>query len=441
MNCNPTDHEHMSCARDDLRRRYGIPADAFVFASFGNSHPQTDFETLMRAGIALLESFPHMPIHFLLNASISTPAEQRSLDILVRMSWDRSLRSRFHVFTGHPCLPELLALSDAYVAATQKPTNSTLLRAAMARGLPVIASASGAHLEVITDPRCGLLFPPLDGTALQSSLQSLLQNPRLCSGFGTAAKEHALASFCITQGSARIPKQRESIQIPAADVSLIMRASRPDTAISALTSACATFPEYRECIIAVSPTMPEKTTDALGRVPRTRLIGGTARRENAGDIHYHLLDECRGEWIANIDDDDLWTNAPSLCGIAKDIGLLYGPCLHINMFRRPADPRFIVLERGHAIETPAEANGVPGSFWIMRTAAWRAISPDLTDRSFNFSDWRMFSQLIRKGWRAVRFPQTFGVMRRFRYDFPLTEHWNSAVHAPAKDTANTAVHS
>ncbi|MDD5026613.1 MAG: hypothetical protein PHH13_04560, partial [Candidatus Peribacteraceae bacterium] len=83
----------MTSSRDDLRHQYGIPTDVFVFASFGNSHPQTDFETLIRAGIALLESAPHIPIHFLLNASISTPAEQRSLDVLVRLSWDRSLRS------------------------------------------------------------------------------------------------------------------------------------------------------------------------------------------------------------------------------------------------------------------------------------------------------------------------------------------------------------
>jgi glycosyltransferase involved in cell wall biosynthesis len=62
---------------------------------------------------------------------------------------------------------------------------------AMAHGVPVIASRTGAIPEVVKDHKTGLLFNPGDFNELASCLQNLLSQPNLCSQMGESARTHA----------------------------------------------------------------------------------------------------------------------------------------------------------------------------------------------------------------------------------------------------------
>ena len=61
----------------------------------------------------------------------------------------------------------------------------------MAAGLPVIASAGGGPLEVITDGVDGLLCPPGDVHALAKQLQRIAGDEALRRRLGTAARRRA----------------------------------------------------------------------------------------------------------------------------------------------------------------------------------------------------------------------------------------------------------
>jgi glycosyltransferase involved in cell wall biosynthesis len=60
---------------------------------------------------------------------------------------------------------------------------------AMASGLPVVVSSVRALAEIVQDGETGLLFPPLDASALADQLKQLLDNPELRRKLGTSARE------------------------------------------------------------------------------------------------------------------------------------------------------------------------------------------------------------------------------------------------------------
>jgi glycosyltransferase involved in cell wall biosynthesis len=75
---------------------------------------------------------------------------------------------------------------------------------AMARGRPVIATATGGIPEWLADGETGLLTPPGDVRALASALQRLLDDPGLRARMGAAGAEHIRRRFTANAHIARI---------------------------------------------------------------------------------------------------------------------------------------------------------------------------------------------------------------------------------------------
>lgn len=75
---------------------------------------------------------------------------------------------------------------------------------AMARGRPVVASATGGIPEWLADGETGLLTPPGDVRALASALERLLGHPDLRARMGAAGAEHVRRRFTADVHVARI---------------------------------------------------------------------------------------------------------------------------------------------------------------------------------------------------------------------------------------------
>ena len=65
----------------------------------------------------------------------------------------------------------------------------------MAAGLPIVASAVGGILELISDNRTGLLVPPDDAATLCARLVALMADSPLGSRLGAAARSEALSRY------------------------------------------------------------------------------------------------------------------------------------------------------------------------------------------------------------------------------------------------------
>jgi glycosyltransferase involved in cell wall biosynthesis len=89
-------------------------------------------------------------------------------------------------------IPALLEDVDALVHASviAEPFGQVVIEG-MASGLPVVASAAGGPLEVITDEQDGILVPPGDVDALARQMRRLRDDPERCRLLGLAAYERA----------------------------------------------------------------------------------------------------------------------------------------------------------------------------------------------------------------------------------------------------------
>lgn len=207
-------------------------------------------------------------------------------------------------------------------------------------------------------------------------------------------------------------------------VSLIIRAHQSKYILFALKSITTLVPDYLEIIVAVSPSLPQRTLDHIMTFPRVRLFPGTNKRDYAGAIHFSLLDQCTGDWIINLDDDDFWTYMPDLSTIPDDVGLIYGNAFYQRYYLDVAHKEYSRLQMCQQIIKPENANRQSGAFWIARRSAWEEISTFINqDRTFIYSDWRIVYYIVQQGWKAMHIPKIFGIIRRFDFDSIAPYSW------------------
>lgn len=83
----------------------------------------------------------------------------------------------------------------------------TVIKEAMASGLPVVASYVAGIPELLNDGRCGLLVPPANVKALALAIQSLLENEPLRMEYARLAREHTEAKYNLLQTGANFAKK------------------------------------------------------------------------------------------------------------------------------------------------------------------------------------------------------------------------------------------
>ncbi|MGW6929281.1 glycosyltransferase [Lentzea sp. NPDC054927] len=89
----------------------------------------------------------------------------------------------------------LLRSADLVVTAPRQDPSGTVALEAMARGLPVVASAVGALADVVVDKVTGRLVPPGDTHALMVALRELVADSTRREAFGLAAADRVRARY------------------------------------------------------------------------------------------------------------------------------------------------------------------------------------------------------------------------------------------------------
>jgi glycosyltransferase involved in cell wall biosynthesis len=92
-------------------------------------------------------------------------------------------------------VPDLLAAGDALVSVSDQEPFGRVLVEAMAAGLPVAATDSGAKSEIVEDGATGFLTPPGDVRALAKACLTLIEDPLRRKDLGQAGRARALERF------------------------------------------------------------------------------------------------------------------------------------------------------------------------------------------------------------------------------------------------------
>jgi len=184
-------------SREELRRRFGLPADRRIAVFAGRPRPQKGWATLLDA-----------------------------LDLPAAAGWDLALAGpggaapraaaerlggRFHALglIGNDQMPALLAAADAVpVPQRDEPFTRGQLPAkaleAMAMAVPVVATRVGDLPEILGEGERGWLIPPGDAPALAAALGQIASDPHEAARRAARARRWFTAEASIGAIRARI---------------------------------------------------------------------------------------------------------------------------------------------------------------------------------------------------------------------------------------------
>lgn len=155
-------------SREEIREKWKIPKDAFVVGLTGRLDPAKGQDLLIEAAKRVSRSIPELYIILVGEETVGQHTETTRLKKLA----DSFPEPDRVIFTGYQSPPgTIVPAFDVAVLATKRESFGLVVIEAMALGIPVIASADGGVLEIITHGENGLLFPPGDVEILAERIQ------------------------------------------------------------------------------------------------------------------------------------------------------------------------------------------------------------------------------------------------------------------------------
>ncbi|MBT4906442.1 MAG: glycosyltransferase family 4 protein [Rhodospirillaceae bacterium] len=171
----------MSADRADIRRRHGIPEDAFLFLAVGRNHPKKGYTDLLRAtrilgersaagfAVAIAGAATNELVSDAQNLGISE--QVHLLGALGQASADGDLK-----LPGDD-LVSLYRAADAFVFPSHIETFGIALVEAMAAGLPIITTDGPGCRDIIENGTWGEMVPVGDTSALASAMHQMMDEP------------------------------------------------------------------------------------------------------------------------------------------------------------------------------------------------------------------------------------------------------------------------
>lgn len=163
------------------------PAGELLITCVGALEEEKGQHLLLSSAVKLLKDFPTLRLYFL-----GEGRDRQKLESIAR-----ALGVEQHcLFAGfvQPVAP-IVKRSTCVVLPTLSEGFSPAALEAMALGTPVIASATGGLMELITPGEDGLLFPPGDSEQLQAAIRRVLSEPKLREELGRQAEKKVRANY------------------------------------------------------------------------------------------------------------------------------------------------------------------------------------------------------------------------------------------------------
>lgn len=190
---NGVDPESIARERDraTIRRRYGLPENAFVAGYVGTHGLCHGLDTIVDAAGLARE---YADLHFLLVGSGA--GKKRLLERLAREGLPNV--TALDAVPRQDALDLLSAADAAMVLLKDDPVFRTVIPSkifeAMALGKPIVLGVRGESRDIVVDrARCGIPVDPEDARGLLASLKRLKDDPALALALGEAGR-HALDS-------------------------------------------------------------------------------------------------------------------------------------------------------------------------------------------------------------------------------------------------------
>ena len=155
-----------AAVRSALLAELRLPADALLIGNVANLRPVKGHRYLLQAAATVVRQFPKA--HFVL---IGTGELQATLQA---QAAELGVSANVHLLGQRPNAAQLAQAFDLAVLASLHEGLPNTVMEAMAAGVPVVATAVGGVLEMITDGETGYLAPAADAARLAEKLLQAL---------------------------------------------------------------------------------------------------------------------------------------------------------------------------------------------------------------------------------------------------------------------------
>ncbi|MHC4714324.1 MAG: glycosyltransferase, partial [Planctomycetota bacterium] len=163
-----------------VRKKLGLPANAFVVVNIGRHTAQKDLGTVLTAW---RDFAPRQPPSLLV--LVGDGDQRGELESFVA---DNNLAETVRFEGWRPNVPEYLAAADVFASSSRYEGTHIALGEAMAAGLPVIATPVGGARDFVGDGENGFIVDIGDSGALAEKLALLAKDRELRARLGAAAR-------------------------------------------------------------------------------------------------------------------------------------------------------------------------------------------------------------------------------------------------------------
>lgn len=175
----------------DVRRRFGIPPEAWVLGTVANLFARKGYEVMLRALPMIVQASPQT--QYLIVGTGDADYEMR----LRAMVKDAGLEACVHFAGFQESVFACLAAMDLYAHPALMEGFGIAVLEAMAMKKPVVATTTGGLPEIVQDGETGLLVPPGDADALAQAVIALAQDPARCRQLGEAGRSRVAMHFTV----------------------------------------------------------------------------------------------------------------------------------------------------------------------------------------------------------------------------------------------------
>jgi glycosyltransferase involved in cell wall biosynthesis len=173
----------------ELRRRHGIPADAFVVGWFGRMTAVKRTDDLLATLVGLRDRGVDALLLLVGDGADRGRLEQRAHDLGI---------AKHCLFLGYQEeVAPWYAVCDAVALTSASEGTPVTIIEALAAGRPAVATAVGGVPDVVDDGETGFLVAPGDTDALAERLERLARDPALRVEMGATGRERVLRRYAV----------------------------------------------------------------------------------------------------------------------------------------------------------------------------------------------------------------------------------------------------
>lgn len=162
--------------------RWGVSKEDFIIGTVAAFEAEKGHMVLVRAAARVVRTHPRMRFIFIGEGKLRNTIEAEVSRC--------GLSGRVVLVAPEAPLEEVLPLFDIFVLASLQEGLSTALIAALAAGVPAVASLAGGIPDVLI-PECGILVPPGDADALAEAIIKLEHDAELRKKMAIAGRKRA----------------------------------------------------------------------------------------------------------------------------------------------------------------------------------------------------------------------------------------------------------